>query len=107
MATQSFILKRGATLALAGTVSLPSGTWTATSEVKDQTGTLVSTLNVTLTPPTSPSVIWVIQMTQTSENTLTWPLGPLNCDIRYVSSGDDVIYTPTFQFNVVQEITDI
>jgi len=107
MATQSFIIKRGATLALAGTVSLPTGVWTATSEVKDQTGTLVSTLNVTLTAPTAPSTVWVILMGQTSDDTLTWPLGPLNCDIRYVSSGNDVIYTPTFQFNVVQEITDI
>ena len=106
MATQSFPIKTGASLAIAGTVSLPSGTWTATSEVKDQTGNLVSTLNVTLTPPTGSSSIWVIQITQTAENTLTWPLGPLNCDIRYVDTSDNVIYTPTFQFYVSQEITN-
>lgn len=106
MATQSFPIKTGATLALAGTVSLPAGAWTATSEVKDQSGNLVSTLNVTLTAPTAPSTIWVIQISQTAENTLTWPLGPLNCDIRYVDSSDNVIYTPTFQFQVSQEITN-
>ena len=107
MATQSFILKRGATLAIAGTVSLPSGSWTATSEVKDQKGTLVAELDVTLTLGSPPSTLWIIVLRKSATDTLEWPLGPLNCDIRYASNADEIIYTPTFQFNIVQEITDV
>ena len=106
MALQFFVLKRGATLSLAGTVNLVSGTWTAISEVKDQDGNLVSTLNATLTPPTSPNTLWTLLLGQTAEETLTWPLGPLNCDIRFENESTDVIYTPTFQINVAQEVTD-
>ena len=88
MALQFFVLKRGATLALAGTVNL------------------VSTLNSTLTAPTPPNTLWLLRLTQTPENTFTWPLGPLNCDIRFENEAGDVIYTPTFQINVAQEVTD-
>ena len=106
MATPFFILKRGSTLSLAGTVSLPAGTWTATSEVKDAAGDLISTLNVTLTPPTAPNTLWVILMAQSSEETLTWPLGPLNCDVRYEDGAGNVLYTPTFTLNIALEVTD-
>lgn len=106
MALQFFILKTGATLSLAGTVSLPTGTWTATSEVKTLDGTLVDVLSVTLAAPVSPSTLWTIQLFADAAVTETWPLGMLNCDIRYIDAGGNVIYTPTFQFNMVQEITD-
>ena len=106
MALQFFVLKRGATLALAGTVNLVSGTWTAISEVKDLDGNLVSTLDSTLTAPTPPNTLWLLRLTQTPEDTFTWPLGPLNCDIRFENEAGDVIYTPTFQINVAQEVTD-
>ena len=55
MALQFFVLKRGATLALAGTASLVTGSWTALSEVRNLEGTLIATLDTTLTAPTAPN----------------------------------------------------
>ena len=105
-AVQSVILKRGATLNLAGYLNLPAGSWDATSEVKDAGGILVSDLTVVLTPPVSPNTLWTITLSQTADATLEWPLGPLSCDIRF-TDGTNVLYTPTFTIFVQQEITDV
>jgi hypothetical protein len=107
MATQSINLKRGATFSVAGTVLLPGGTWTAASEVKDPQGNLVSNLSVTLVAPVPPNTLTGITLTQTATATSAWPLGPLNCDIRFQESSGSVLITPTFIINVVQEITDV
>jgi len=105
MALQFFVLKRGATLALAGTASLVTGSWTALSEVRNLEGTLIATLDTTLTAPTAPNTLWLLTLGKDAASTALWPLGPLNCDIRFVD-GDEVIFTPTFQINVAAEVTD-
>ena len=91
---------------MAGYVNLPVGSWTAISEVKSQTGTLVDNLTVTLTAPVSPAINWTLLLNASATVTATWPLGPLNCDIRF-TDGTNVLYSPTFQIYVQQEITDV
>lgn len=102
---QSIFIKRGATFSLAGYATLPVGEWTATSELKNNQGTLIQELQVTLESPTPPDTAWPILLYATAEETATWPLGPLSCDIRFAYT-ETVIYTPTFIVNVVQEVTD-
>ena len=102
---QSIFLKRGATFSLAGFATLPAGDWTATSEVKNNQGVLVQELTVTLDPPVDPETAWPLVLFASAEDTATWPLGPISCDIRF-AYGTAVIYTPTFIINVVQEVTD-
>jgi hypothetical protein len=106
MATQSVTIKRGATLSLAGYVNLPSGSWSAASETRDQSGALVDDLTVTLTAPVSPSIYWTLLIGASATATAIWPVGPLSCDVRF-TDGVNVLYTPTFAINVVQEITDV
>jgi hypothetical protein len=101
----SIFLKRGSTFSLAGYVTLPLGEWTATSEIKDNIGDLISELDVTLQAPVDPETRWAILLYKDAEITAEWPLGPLSCDIRFVN-GDTVIYSPTFIVNMVKEITD-
>jgi hypothetical protein len=101
----SIFLKRGSTFSLAGYVTLPLGTWTASSEIKDNSGNLVSDLDVTLEAPEDPETRWAILLFKDAEITADWPLGPLPCDIRFVNN-DTVIYSPTFIVNIVQEVTD-
>lgn len=103
--TPSTFFKRGATFSLAGYASLPDGVWEATSELKDQKGNLIQELAVTLQSPTAPDTKWPILLYADATETVDWPLGPLNCDIRFVYV-NNVIYSPTFVVNVVLEITD-
>ena len=102
---QSIFLKRGSTFSLAGYASLPDGTWTATSELKNNLGELVAELDVTLESPTPPDTAWPLLLYKDATDTATWPLGPLSCDIRFVYS-NTVIYSPTFIVNIVLEVTD-
>jgi hypothetical protein len=102
---QSIFLKRGSTFSLGGYVTIPAGEWTATSEIKDNKGTLVQELAVTLEAPVAPNTKWPILLYADAADTAVWPLGPLSCDIRFVS-GSNVIYSPTFIVNMVLEITD-
>jgi len=103
--TPSVFVKRGATFSLAGFVTLPSGTWKATSELKDNSGALIAELEVTLALQPLPDTRWGILLYTDATATALWPLGPLNCDIRFQYS-NSVIYSPTFVVNVVKEITD-
>lgn len=101
--TPSIFLKRGSTFSLGGYVTIPAGEWVATSEVKDNYGALIAELEVTLQSPPVGETRWPILLywADTSE----WPLGPLNCDIRFVS-GTNIVYSPTFIVNMVKEVTD-
>jgi len=101
----SIFLKRGSTFSLGGYVTIPSGEWTATSEIKDNKGNLIQELMVTLESPVNPNIKWAILLYADAADTALWPLGPLSCDIRF-ESGSNVIYSPTFIVNMVLEITD-
>lgn len=101
----SVFVKRGATLSYAGYVTLPAGDWTATSELRNSAGDLISQLDVTLVAPTAPETRWPILLYKDASETIDFPLGPLQCDIRFQYS-NTVIYSPTFTVNVVLEITE-
>jgi hypothetical protein len=110
---QSFPLKRGDTLSLAGTVSLPNLTWTPVCQVRDAKLTLLQTLAVALTPPASPpaSGDWTysILIAGTSVQTQAWPVSRLFCDVRFVNNSTPAVVRtfPTFAIDVVQEQSDV
>lgn len=101
----SVFVKRGATLSYAGFVTLPEGDWTATSELRNSANELVAELDVTLQQPVSPETKWPILLYKDASETIDFPLGALQCDIRFQYS-NTVIYSPTFIVNVVLEITE-
>jgi hypothetical protein len=101
----SVFIKRGATLSYAGFATLPSGNWTATSELRNSAGDLISELDVTLASPTLPNTRWPLLLYKDAGATIDFPLGPLQCDIRF-QYDNTVIYSPTFVVNVVLEITE-
>lgn len=102
----SYYFKRGSTFSLAGYASLPTGDdWTATSEIKDQRGTLVQELTVTIEAPVAPETKWPILLFASAEDASVWPLGALNCDIRFDYNGN-IVYSPTFVINVIANVTD-
>ena len=105
MLNRSLYLKRGATLALSGFVKLPTGIWTATSQVRDPAANKISDLSVTLTELVAPGPkgeTHAISIRQS--DTVTWPLRNLQCDIRF-ESVNAVIYTPTFTIEVLERQT--
>jgi hypothetical protein len=110
---QSYPTKRGDTLSLGGTVTLPPRTWTPVCQVRDANHNLIETLAVTLTPPTSPPSTgdWTysILVVGDSVHGATWPLGRLFCDVRFVdNSTPPVVRTfPTFAIDVELEQSDV
>lgn len=96
--------KRGATFSWAGTVRLPAGTWTATSQVKMPDGSAIENLVVTLLQPVSPSLDHTISLYAWAVQTSLWPLGNAICDIRF-TAGTEVIYCPTFEIQIVEVVT--
>lgn len=107
MSNTFYTQKRGATLSLAGTVVLPTGTWTATAQIKDTNLAIIDTVTVTLTPPAGQATAHSILMVVSSTKTALWPIGNLFCDIRFAdaSSPPVVLPSPTFTIRVIQEIT--
>ncbi len=99
--------KRGATLSLAGTVTLPAGSWSATAQVRNSSGSLVQQLSVTLQAPVAPATAHAILIEATADQALTWPLGDLRCDVRFADASDPpvVVPSPTFIIKVQQEVT--
>ena len=107
--TQTYPIKRGATLSLAGSVELPAGTWSASAQVRSAVLALVEQLVVTLTPPVLPATAHTILIEASSAQTADWPIGSLMCDVRFAdaSATPVVVPSPTFVINVQQEVTHV
>lgn len=107
MTMQTYTLKRGATLSLAGTASLPSGTWTAAASAKGPTMDAVETLTVTLTPPQSPSTDHTILIVATGVQTADWPIETVLIDVKFTDASNPavVLTSPTFGVVVRQSVT--
>ena len=99
------IIKQGATLSLAGSVSLPAGDWSASASISSGGGGFYSSLDVTLTPPVSPQSDHHILMLKDASVTEHWPVESLNCDIRFECSDGTVVFSPTFSIHVSKGIT--
>lgn len=86
---------RGEHFGYAGEYEMPPGTWTATAQLKKVAdNSLVQLLDVQILPPVSPSVLSVITIKATDEQTLLWPIETLKFDIRFEESGGDAFYIP-------------
>jgi hypothetical protein len=106
--SQTYTMKRGATLSLAGSLSLPAptGAWSATAQVRTMDGILVEDLTATVTSLGGGQ--YNIQAVGNSQKTSDWPINErLLCDIRFADEDTPpfVIPTPTFFLKVEAEVT--
>lgn len=97
-------VKRGATFSLAGYVNLPPGTWAIDSTVRDPAGVLVEQITATIVAPIPPETQSAVALSASPAQTSEWPVGTLNCDVRYTSA-DLVLITPTFNIIVEESVT--
>lgn len=100
-------LKLGSTLKIAGSVLLPTGTWTLTADVKRSNGALVAGLTATLTVLATPTPRATHSMSVTAlpAATKTWPVDNLLCDLRFQDALGNVIHSPTFTIATENAIT--
>ena len=97
---QTAEVKQSETFSLAGTIAnLGSDPWTGKASVRNQEGTWIQDLSITLTAPTAPDTLWIVVITANPESTAEWPIGIILCDIRltYLTT---VIISPTFNILV-------
>lgn len=95
-------IKRGGTLTLACTlvddgVAVPMPGWIISSQVRHQ-GQLVASLAVDYMERVGDYILTVT-------DTVAWPLGVLQCDIRYANSGGHVMHTRTFEIEIEEAVT--
>lgn len=103
----SYQHKRGDTFSLAGTVlGLPVGITIARAQVRKAAppNLLVQALVVTLGAYVDDATPRTLMIEQ-SDSTATWPVGPLLCDVEFDEPNGIVVSSPTFQINVVLDIT--
>lgn len=115
MTTQIYTHKRGATLSLAGPVTLPEGTWTGASQVRqlaaDGSLTLVEPLTVTVTAidpaPAAGEPTHTVLIEGSAAMAADWPVGRLLCDVTFTDDSAEpvVIASETFVIKVTQEVT--
>ena len=98
--------KQGSTFHWAGTINLPTGTWTAMSSVV-QSGTKkpMGDLIVTLGTPTLG--VYPIQLFADIDVTDNWNVPALDGDILFIDSAatPNVVPTPTFKILVDRQVT--
>lgn len=106
---QKITHKRGATFSYSGLVTLPAGTWTASCDLDNGTGTKVSDTTVTLNTLGSPGAngeTHSILIEVVAATTAAWPVGTLSGDIRFADNAGVIVYTSTFYVSVGNGITD-
>lgn len=110
MIKQSIHHKRGSTFSYSGLIKLPTGIWSAESEVHDaSTDALVQTLTCTLSVLGSPGgngETHSLLIEASAANTAAWPLNTkLKADILFVS-GAVVVASDTFEIIPIDGVTD-
>lgn len=100
MSNQKILFKRGDTFSLQATANGEDiTTWTIQSQIRDNSGTLISELDITKTDAANG------EYTLTHDGaTSSWPLKMLYCDIQYTVGGV-ISSTETFRIEVVEDIT--
>lgn len=102
----SYSHKRGDTFSLAGPGTLPAGTWTAVSQLRDaSTDRLIDNLDVTLSPFVSGAYTHQLALAKDAAATALWPIATLLLDVQFVDAGGTVRSTQTVQVNVTRDIT--
>ena len=100
--------KRGAAFGLVASYLLPPGTWTATANVEQADGTLVTALTCALTTLAELDASGntaALAISATTAQTSLWPLATLLCDVRFTDTGGNALPTSTFAIVVEREIT--
>jgi hypothetical protein len=105
---KSFSIKRGSTMNITGQITLPDGTWEATSDVRRSNGIFLDALDVVLELADQDSdYTHTISLKASGDITSEWPIENLQCDIRFVETeSGDVMHSPTFRLSVQDAITD-
>lgn len=97
---QKIIFKRGDTFSLQATANGEDITsWTIQSQIRDNTGTMISELTVTKTD--APNGEYTLTHTGSTD---AFPLKLLYCDIQYTVGGV-ISSTETFRIEVIEDIT--
>lgn len=100
-------LKRGDTLAVDGVVAQDAGGavdltgYTVRSQVRRQSGDLVSALTVTVTN----AALGTFTLVAAAAETRGWAPGRHACDVEYASGGGVVSSTESFPFTVLEDVT--
>jgi hypothetical protein len=97
-------IKQGETLSLAGTASLPTGTWSGAASYIDVAG-VSHALTVVMSAPVLPATLWGVLISTTSANTATWPVGVGTCDVKFTDATSVVRKSPTFEIEILQAVT--
>jgi hypothetical protein len=110
-------LKAGDTLSWGGTCRLPAGAWTATCQVRsaDEPYALLGTVAVTLGTPVavvgSAMFDTPILLLANAEQTLAWPVGTHELDLRCTEAaggvGAAVVHTTTILLPVLRAVTGV
>lgn len=100
MSNQKIPFKRGDTFSLEATaIGEDITTWTIQSQIRDNSGTLISELDITKTDAANG------KYTLTHDgSTSSWPLKMLYCDIQYTVGGV-ISSTETFRIEMIEDIT--
>lgn len=106
--------KRGDTFSRAGPGTLPSGTWTASAQVrtKKNNDAVLSDLVVALAPYSGPqppapaaALTHVLSLSLDAAKTALWPIDELECDVEFRDASGIVRSTQTFGIKCVKDIT--
>lgn len=98
--------KAGGTFSYAGTCRLPTGTWTATCELRSTQGDseLLGAIEVTL--GATVGGVAPIALYADATATAAWPVGQHQLDIRYEDMGGAVVHTSTLLLPVIRAVTE-
>ena len=101
-------IKLGSSLGVTGVLKLPQGTWVATAAIARPNGALIGPLSVTLMQVLDPvgQETHTIGISADAETTASWPVGNLQCDIRFEDVDGNVIHSPTIIIATESSITN-
>jgi hypothetical protein len=96
----SFDFTGPVTITVDGTVLADATGYTATSQVRDEDGTLIADLVATFTSYAPP-----ILNVKCEDPTQEWPPGKANIDIEFLTPDDKIASTGTQQFTILSDVT--
>jgi hypothetical protein len=104
--SETVVIKRGDTLNLHCAVRVGSDSqstvgWEIESWIRDRSAVKVHDFEVTRIDDTKGRY----DIKASASETINWPVGDLNCDIRYQFPDDVVVRTHTFTIRVVDSVT--
>lgn len=104
--TMQISAKQGSTFHWAGTINLPTGTWTAYASVV-QSGTRRHIGDLVVTLGASVADVYPIELYASNTATMLWNIPKMECDILFVDSATipNIVPTQTFVISVDRQVT--